>query len=41
MNKNAKFNEIHKELDDIERKINKPKYYMSMYTYSSRRENNG
>jgi len=41
MNKNAKFNEIHKELDDIERKISKPKYYMSMYTYSSRRENNG
>jgi Asp-tRNA(Asn)/Glu-tRNA(Gln) amidotransferase B subunit len=41
MNKNIKWNEINEKLDDIERKITKPKYYMSMYTYSAKKENDG
>lgn len=41
MNKNKKMNEINKQLDYIERKIRKPKVYMSMYTYSTRQGNNG
>lgn len=41
MNKNVNLSDINKELDDIERIIRKPKVYVSMYTYSSRKENNG